>query len=120
MGRLFFSRAIHRSGTVSELARDESGLAVTFEWNHRRVTLNDVPAKTRTTGFLVIKDGRVVMERYYLGADENSLLTSWSVAKSFTSTLIGNALADGKITSVDDPITNYAPWSPVASVSQVA
>ena len=34
---------------------------------------------------------------------------SWSVAKSFTSTLVGLALADGKIKSLDEPVTNYLP-----------
>jgi len=109
MDRLFFSRTIHKSGMVSELPRDESGLDASFEWNQRRVTLDEFLAETRTTGFLVIKDGRIVIERYYLGANENSLLTSWSVAKSFTSTLVGIAIAEGKIASVDDPITNYVP-----------
>jgi CubicO group peptidase (beta-lactamase class C family) len=57
----------------------------------------------------VIKDGSIVDERYFNGADGNTKFTSWSVAKSFTSTLVGLALADGKIKSLDDPVTNYLP-----------
>jgi CubicO group peptidase (beta-lactamase class C family) len=42
-------------------------------------------------------------------ANDKSKFTSWSVAKSFTSTLVGLALADGKIKSIDEPVTNYLP-----------
>jgi CubicO group peptidase (beta-lactamase class C family) len=57
----------------------------------------------------VLKDGKIVYERYLLGADEKSLFTSWSMAKSFTSTLVGFAIGDGLIASVDDPIDQYVP-----------
>jgi CubicO group peptidase (beta-lactamase class C family) len=50
-----------------------------------------------------------VNERYFNGANDKSKFTSWSVAKSFTSTLVGLALADGKIKTLDDPVTNYLP-----------
>ncbi|MGH6960615.1 MAG: serine hydrolase domain-containing protein, partial [Dongiaceae bacterium] len=61
------------------------------------------------TGFIVLKDGRIVFERYRLGADERSLFTSMSVAKSFVSTLVGFAIGDGLIGSTDDPISDYIP-----------
>ena len=57
----------------------------------------------------MIKDGKIVDERYFNGANDKSKFTSWSVAKSFTSTLVGLALADGKIKSLDEPVTNYLP-----------
>ncbi len=61
------------------------------------------------TSFLVIKDDTLLYEWYGNGCDEKSLMTSFSVAKSFVSALIGFAIEDGSIKSVDDPITDYIP-----------
>jgi CubicO group peptidase (beta-lactamase class C family) len=63
----------------------------------------------RASGVLVIKDGQIVLERYGLGRAPNERWTSFSVAKSVTSTLIGAAIRDGKIKSLDDPVTLYIP-----------
>ena len=60
-------------------------------------------------GLLIIADGRIQLERYALGFDEKSGWTSFSVAKSITSTLLGAAIRDGDIHSVDDPVTQYLP-----------
>jgi CubicO group peptidase (beta-lactamase class C family) len=62
-----------------------------------------------STGMIVLHLGAVRYEGYFQGADASSLFTSWSVAKSFTSTLVGLALADGRIESLDDPVTRYLP-----------
>jgi CubicO group peptidase (beta-lactamase class C family) len=62
-----------------------------------------------TQSFIVIKDGTVVYENYFNGAQRDSMVTSFSVAKSFTSGLIGIAIDEGFIKSVNDPITNYLP-----------
>ncbi|MFI4973911.1 MAG: serine hydrolase domain-containing protein [Caulobacterales bacterium] len=66
-------------------------------------------AAFRASGVLVIKDGRVVLERYALGRGPSDRWTSFSVAKSVTSTLIGAAIRDGKIGGLDDPVTRYIP-----------
>lgn len=66
-------------------------------------------ARTDTTAFLVIKDGVLVNEWYGNGAKRDTLLTSFSVSKSFLSTLIGIAVDQGHIGSLDDPITKYVP-----------
>ena len=63
----------------------------------------------RASGVLVIKDGRIVLERYALGRTANDRWTSFSVAKSVTSTLIGAAIKDGKIKSLDDAVVLYVP-----------
>lgn len=102
---------VHRGDSVSELPRAERPLNVHYRWGVWRgdQTLDDFLARTGTTGFLVLKDGKIVSERYFMGANEKSLFMSESVAKSFTSTLVGLALADGKIQSVDRPVTDYVP-----------
>jgi CubicO group peptidase (beta-lactamase class C family) len=62
-----------------------------------------------TTAFLVIHDDELVYERYFNGYNERSLNTSFSMAKSFASALVGIAIDEGYIKSVDEPITNYIP-----------
>jgi CubicO group peptidase (beta-lactamase class C family) len=65
--------------------------------------------RTDTTSLVIIKNGKLVFERYFKGADQNSRFTSWSVAKSFLSTLVGIAVKEGKIKSLDDKVSVYLP-----------
>lgn len=58
---------------------------------------------------VVVLDGKVVLERYGLGFSAEGKWTSFSVAKSLTSTLVGAAIADGHIDSLDDPVSKYLP-----------
>ena len=62
-----------------------------------------------TQAFIVIQDDAILYENYFNGASRDSLLTSFSVAKSYTSALIGMAIAEGYINSVNDSITDYLP-----------
>jgi CubicO group peptidase (beta-lactamase class C family) len=64
---------------------------------------------TGTAGVMVLVDGKVVHEEYGLGLGPKDRWTSFSVAKSFTSTLLGAAVKDGYIASLDDPVTKYIP-----------
>jgi CubicO group peptidase (beta-lactamase class C family) len=66
-------------------------------------------AETRTAAFLVVQDGELRHEEYVGGTTEDELRTSFSSVKSVVSTLVGLAIADGAIGSVDDPITAYVP-----------
>lgn len=61
---------------------------------------------TSTQALIVIEDNTVIVERYANGAERDTMLTSFSVAKSFDSALVGIAVDDGFIGSVDDPITD--------------
>ena len=71
--------------------------------------LNGFLTDTQTTAFLVVKGGVVISEWYGDGVDHDTLQTSFSASKSFLSTLIGIAIDQGKIGSLDDPITSYIP-----------
>jgi len=62
-----------------------------------------------TQAFIVIQNGTVRYENYFNGTQRDSIVTSFSVAKSFTSALIGIAIDEGLINSVNDPITTYLP-----------
>ena len=63
----------------------------------------------RVAGLIVIQDNKIRLEKYGLGFDAASRWTSFSVAKSFTSSLAGAALRDGSIKSLDDKVTAYIP-----------
>lgn len=61
------------------------------------------------TALVVLKDGQIVAEQYFQGTAPEDLRISWSVAKSFLSALVGILLDEGKIASIDDPVTKYVP-----------
>ena len=62
-----------------------------------------------TAGLVILQDGKIRFERYGLGFDAAGRWTSFSVAKSFTSTLVGAALQDGHIKSLEDKVSQYIP-----------
>jgi len=66
-------------------------------------------ADLNIAGLIVVQDGKVRLERYGLGYGPEGRWTSFSVAKSFTSTLVGAAIRDGYIKSIEDPVTRYIP-----------
>jgi CubicO group peptidase (beta-lactamase class C family) len=61
------------------------------------------------TALIVLKNGQIRHEGYYQGTGPQDRRISWSMAKSFVSALIGQALQNGEINSLDDPVTKYAP-----------
>ena len=69
--------------------------------------LTDFIASQRVAGLLIIQNGAIRLERYGLGQTAASRWTSWSVAKSVTSTLVGAAIKDGSISSIDALVTTY-------------
>jgi CubicO group peptidase (beta-lactamase class C family) len=71
--------------------------------------LDEFLAETGTQAFIVIQDDNILYEQYFNGTERDSIVTSFSMGKSFTSALVGAAIADGFIHSVDDPITDYLP-----------
>jgi CubicO group peptidase (beta-lactamase class C family) len=75
----------------------------------RRVALSDLLRSTGTHAFIVVRDNQVLYENYFNGFERDSLCTAWSVSKSVTSALVGIAISEGYIKSLDDPITNYLP-----------
>ena len=63
----------------------------------------------RTAGLVILQDGEVRMEKYGLDFTAQGKWTSFSVAKSFTSTMVGAAIKDGYIKSIDDKVSVYIP-----------
>ena len=61
------------------------------------------------TALVILKDGEVVFEDYYLGTGPDDLRIGWSVSKSFLSALFGILVDDGTIPDLDAPVTDYVP-----------
>jgi CubicO group peptidase (beta-lactamase class C family) len=72
-------------------------------------SLNQLLEKIQTVALLVIKKDSVVLEKYWDGYSDSSLSGSFSMAKSVTSVLIGAAIKDGLIGSINDPVGKYIP-----------
>ena len=71
--------------------------------------IDEYMATQQTAGLVIVQDGKVRFERYGLGFDAAGRWTSFSVAKSFTSTLVGAAIQDGYIRSLEDKVSQYIP-----------
>lgn len=83
--------------------------AVTYAVDGETFTIKDFLGLDATIGVLVVQNDDVVMEHYAEGNDEQSVWVSFSVTKSVTSMLIGAAIADGLIESVDESVVDYLP-----------
>jgi len=108
--RLFPTRVVARGETVSALPLSDQSLGE-FSYNvgDKTYDLYDVLSLNRVSGLLIIRNGEILFEKYLLGNDEHTRWMSMSVVKSMTATLIGAAILDGYIESIDDPIVNYLP-----------
>jgi CubicO group peptidase (beta-lactamase class C family) len=103
-------RVIRRGAAVRPL-RPHGRLLVdqTFEVGGVRVSLDDFMARRRTAGFLILKNGEVALERYGMGNRPGSRWASFAAANSLTATLVGAALHEGAIGSLDDRCDLYLP-----------
>jgi CubicO group peptidase (beta-lactamase class C family) len=108
MEKLAAHKVVKRGPTVFPLPAGQP-IDPTFEIAGTRHTVASYMDAYRASGVLVIKDGKVILERYGLGRGPEDRWTSFSVAKSVTSTLVGAAVRDGHIKSLDDPVSRYVP-----------
>lgn len=109
MDRLFTTRTVPRAGVVWTLPRHDRPLSFSYEWQGQRHPAEQVLERTYGNALLVIKNGQIVSERYRNGSDAQSRFIAWSMTKSVTSVLIGCAMADGFIDSLDTPVSRYLP-----------
>lgn len=108
--RLFATRRVARGGSARPLSRSARPMPdVHFVDRGRSVSLAEFLDRNRVAGLLVVKDGAVVAEEYRFGNTPATRWMSMSIAKSVTSTLVGMALRDGAIASLDDQVTRYLP-----------
>ncbi len=86
-----------------------ANLDFTYEFNRVRHRAEDVLEDTDTDALLIVKNGRIVYERYLNRATATTHFNSYSMAKSVNSIMVGLAIADGHIRSVLDPVEKYVP-----------
>jgi len=104
------TRVIKAGGAVLELPEKKIELGgVTIHSEDQQMTVDEYFVQQNVAGLLVLKDGNIAYERYGLGNDRNSRWISFSVAKSVVSMLVGAAVRDGYIKSIDEMATDYLP-----------
>jgi CubicO group peptidase (beta-lactamase class C family) len=90
-------------------AEDESRVRSMLETVLKIDDLDFALEASGTQAFIVIQNDTILYEGYFNGANRDTIVTSFSMAKSFTSALVGIALAEGRIDSIEDPVTKYLP-----------
>jgi CubicO group peptidase (beta-lactamase class C family) len=103
-------RLVRRSDRPLPLGRTAGvALPASYRFDGRVRTTSDFLAETETVGLMAVKDGRIAHEQYWLGQDATMSWTSFSVVKSMISALIGIALDEGLIESIERDVTHYVP-----------
>ena len=89
------------------LPRNSAAPKIEYQFEKRTLTLDDFLDRQRVTGLLLIKDGKVLVERYQYDRKPDNRFVSHSMAKSIVSIAVGMALAEKKIASLDDTVAKY-------------
>ena len=108
MSAAFFNTPVPSSGSVVPWKVAEMALPQSFEAGGQTFQLAEWLERTATTSFLVVQDGTIVHEAYYLDTAPDDLRISWSMAKSFLSAAFGVAVTEGKI-DLDAAVDSYVP-----------
>jgi CubicO group peptidase (beta-lactamase class C family) len=109
LDEVFEGRLIQRASAPSRLARSPAEPEVRYDYRGESLGLDQYLARNPATGLLIARDDTILVERYQYARNEAHRFTSWSMAKTVTSMLIGIAIAEGRIRSVDDPAGTYVP-----------
>ncbi|MGO3811514.1 serine hydrolase domain-containing protein [Mesonia sp.] len=105
MQAIFPSHRVQVGKTVDEL---DQGQSITPQWKDNR-SLDSYMKVNHIKGVLVLQNDSIRLEKYAAGVDQESLWTSFSMAKSVSSMLLGVALKEGAIESLDDVLQKYIP-----------
>jgi len=84
-------------------------LPVSFSHEGKSQTIDGFLEDTDTVALLILKDGEIRYENYWLTGGTDVVWPSWSVAKGYVSALVGIAISEGLIKSVKDPVRKYLP-----------
>ncbi|RFC53511.1 serine hydrolase domain-containing protein [Brumimicrobium aurantiacum] len=77
--------------------------------NDEKMEFDEFLKAQKSVAFMIIRNDSILYEKYFRTYDESSIVPSFSMAKSVTSILVGIAIDEGFIRSVDEPVTNYIP-----------
>jgi CubicO group peptidase (beta-lactamase class C family) len=107
--RIFDTRLVRAGSNPRPIAIAETPLSVSFDFEGEMLDESTFMERNNVVGLLVIKDDEIVLEKYRQDYDAEQKWISFSMAKSFSTTLVGAAVKDGAINSVDDLLTEYLP-----------
>jgi CubicO group peptidase (beta-lactamase class C family) len=104
------TREIHRGSNIYELKENSQDLSlIEYTVEGTTKTVQDFLDQPESIGLIVVHRNQIIFEQYQAGNTKESRWISFSVTKSVTSMLIGAAIKDGYIKSVDEPVVNYLP-----------
>lgn len=109
MDQIFTTRTVAHSGPVWQLPRAERPLDFKYEFEGHQYSPDEFLDRTYTNALLIIKDGRIVYENYRNTTTDSTRFVVWSATKSIVGLLVGCAIQEGRIKTVDDQITQYLP-----------
>jgi len=105
----FEGRVVRRAVSPSALGRPSAEPDPRYEYDGTTLTLDDYLARNPVTGLIVARGETLLVERYQYARTDRHRFASFSMAKTVTAMLVGVALAEGRIRSVDDPAATYVP-----------
>jgi CubicO group peptidase (beta-lactamase class C family) len=101
---------VRKPEKIYPLRESSSAFTLKYQFHGNAYSLDDYLKRNDVTALLVLHDNEIEYEKYLHGADQNSRFVSQSISKSIVSILVGAAVTDGKIKSVDDPVDKYLPY----------
>jgi CubicO group peptidase (beta-lactamase class C family) len=107
--QLWERRVVRKPAAARPLARAPREPALRYEYQGAVRTLDDYLARHPITGFLLAQGDTILVERYQYARHDRHRFASFSMAKTVTALLVGIAIAEGRIRSVDDPAGAYVP-----------
>lgn len=112
MGDIFHSKSVPAATSSSQAHRwtvENASLPATYKIDGVSKNLQKTLKEFQTTSLLVLKNGKLVHESYHLGTGKDDQRISWSMAKSVLSAMVGIAIREGKIGSLDALASSYVP-----------
>ena len=107
--QIFEGRTVRPAKRPSPLKRAAAEPVLRYEYQGQSRTLDDYLARNPATGLLVAQGDTILVERYQYARTDQHRFTSWSMAKTVTAMLVGIAIAEGHIRSIDDHAAVYVP-----------
>jgi len=110
------SRPVKRAATPWQFKR-ASEPAISYTFKSERFSIADYLARNPATGLLIAKDDTILYEHYQYARTDSDRFLSQSMAKTITAMLVGIAIAENKIRSIDDPVSAYVPGLPTPNTA---
>jgi CubicO group peptidase (beta-lactamase class C family) len=107
--QLLEGRTIRRAASPSQLLRAPTEPPLRYEYRAETRSLDEYLARNPATGLLIARGDTILVERYQYARTDRHRFASWSMAKTVTAMLVGVAIAEGRIRSVDDLAATYVP-----------